>query len=111
MGGVVLYRVSRNLGDTETADDSAPEEQLKHGYLGGLSLPSAAIQGREIEEVLRTAFAWDYLQRLGRSPGICPRYAAQLERLLTVCEIHAASDGLCETCGSKHQVRYHTTCP
>lgn len=98
-------------GGTVAVDDSAPAEQLEQGYLGGLSLPSAAIQGREVEEVLQTAYAWDFLERMARSHGICPRCAAQIDRWLTVCENHDADDGLCEACGSRNRVRYHTNCP
>lgn len=99
-------------GDEEIAEgDRAPDEQLEHGYLGGLSLPSAAIQGREVEEVIRIALAWDNLERIARSHGICPRCAAQVERRLTVCENHDASEGPCEACGSRDRVRYRTNCP
>lgn len=67
-------------GEGIVADESAPEEQLEHGYLGGLSLPSAAVQDREVDEVVRTAFAWDFLERMARAHGICPRCAAQVNR-------------------------------
>lgn len=93
------------------SDDPAPEEQLEGGYLGGLSLPSAAIQDRETEAVLRTAFAWDFLERLARSHEICPRCAAPIERWLTVCKDHDPNDGPCEKCGSRYRVGCHTDCP
>lgn len=98
-------------GQAVGLDDPAPDEILNHGYLGGLSLPSAAIEGRTPEEVLRTSFTWDFLERIARSKGICPRCAAAIDRWLELCEDHDAADGLCEHCGSPYRGRFHTACP
>lgn len=97
-------------GSELAAGESAPDEQLTHGYLGGLNLPPAAVQGRDPTDVVRTAIKWDFLERLATSSGICPRCSAPMERTLTVCDEHDADDGLCEACGTRNQVTYEATC-
>lgn len=93
------------------ADESAPEQQIEHGYLGGLDLPPAAIQGRNPTQVLQAALTWASIERLAASSGMCPRCSASLESDLTVCEDHDPGDGVCETCNFKHQVKHEATCP
>lgn len=97
--------------DPSESDDPIPEEQLNQGYLGGLSLPPAAVQGRSVEEVVQTAWTWDFLERIARSHDICPRCSAKINRSVEVCEDHDASDGLCEECGRTRQVIHSHSCP
>lgn len=94
-----------------STDDPVPEEQLEQGYLGGSSLPPAGIDGRDAEEVLRTSLTWDFLERISLSNGICPRCSATVERTLTACEDHDASDGLCQECDRRRQDLFTAECP
>lgn len=96
-------------GSSET--HAVPDELLEHGYLGEASLPPAAIEGRNASEVFRTAISWDFLERIARSKGICPRCSAAIEMTLTVCESHDHGDGICDTCGSRYAVKYECACP
>lgn len=97
-------------GGSIVVGESAPPEQLEHGYLGGLSLPPAAIQGRSPAEVLRTAWTWDVLERMATSAGICPRCSAPVEQFVDVCDEHDASSGICEECGSQREINHEVTC-
>lgn len=94
-----------------TTDDPVPDEQLEQGYLGGASLPPAGIEGRAPSEVLKASLAWDFLERIALSNGICPRCSAAVDRKLTVCENHDTSDGLCTQCNNRHQELFTATCP
>lgn len=93
------------------AQGPVPDEQLEQGYLGGASLPPAGVEGRDAGEVIRAALAWDFLERIALSKGICPRCSAAVERTLTACENHDASEGLCETCERRYQEVITVTCP
>lgn len=98
-------------GGSLAADERAPREQLEDGYLGGASLPPAAIKNRSASEVFRTAISWDFLERIARSKGICPRCSAAIEMSLTVCEDHDHGDGICDACGSRYAVKFESACP
>lgn len=95
---------------TRVADESAPDEQLERGYLGGLSLPPAAIQGRTPLEVVQTAWTWDFLERLASSSGICPRCSASTVTTVEVCENHDSTGEPCEVCNSIRMITHDTTC-
>lgn len=97
-------------GSADT-DDPLSEDQLGHGYLGGATLPPAGIEGRDAAEVLQAALAWDFLERITLSNGICPRCSAAVERSLSVCENHDSGDGRCEHCNNEHQELCTVTCP
>lgn len=97
-------------GGTFTADEYAPDEQLEQGYLGGLSLPPAAVPDRSPLDVLRTAWTWDILERMAAASGTCPRCSAAVETTVAVCEDHDASDGLCEGCSSRRMIIHQVTC-
>jgi hypothetical protein len=81
-----------------------PEEQRDHGFLGWAFLPPVAIKGRDPHEVLQAALAWDFLERIAVSNGICPRCSAVVDRHLSACEHHRTGEELCEVCGNRHQV-------
>lgn len=68
------------------------------GYLGRLPLPPAGVRGRTPIERLRAAWTWGGLEVAALSTGICPRCSATVERTVTACGSHDASEGLCETC-------------
>lgn len=91
-------------------EDSAPEEQLAHGYLGGLSLPPAAVKGRTASEVYRVADTWAALETLAGAEDICPRCSAPIEQAVDICDDHDTSDGPCEQCDSRWQVTLESTC-
>lgn len=89
---------------------NVPDEMLDHGYLGGLALPPAGIQGREAMEVLRAAEVWGTLETLAAAEEICPRCSASMETSVAVCENHDTSDGLCGNCGFRSSVSLETSC-
>lgn len=98
-------------GGSMVTDESAPDHQLEHGYLGGLDLPPAAIPGRDPTDVLQAAHSWAAMERLAVASGMCPRCSASLERGLAICDDHDSEDGLCKSCGFRHQVKFEATCP
>lgn len=98
-------------GGESVEDERAPNEQLDHGYNGGLSLPSAALEGRTPSEVLRAAWHWDALERLALATGTCPRCSAAVEYSIHICQDHDAADGPCEECGTHRMLTKETTCP
>jgi Zn-finger nucleic acid-binding protein len=94
----------------DATDDRIPEEQRDHGYLGRASFPPAAIQNRDLLDVLQASLAWDFLERIAISNGICPRCSAVVDRRLTACEDHEAGEELCEECGHRHQELFTAEC-
>lgn len=92
-------------------DDPIPADQRDQGYLGGASLPPAAIRGRDAAAVHQAALAWDFLERIALSNDICPRCSAVVDRALTACADHDASDGLCQVCDRRHQELFTVECP
>ncbi len=117
---VVSYREGRvaiscpecsgNYGESVSTDDSVPADQ-RDGYLGGAPLPPAALEDRDARETLQAAHAWSFLEKIAMSHDICPRCSAGVERTLTACENHDASDELCQTCGRRYQELITVECP
>lgn len=99
------------LLEGSNTDDPLAKEQLDQGYLGGASLPPAGLEDRDAENVFQAALAWDFIERITLSNGICPRCSAAVDRTLTVCEDHDSSDGLCEHCNREHQELCEVRCP
>lgn len=89
----------------EAAD--IPEE---YGFLGGLPLPPAGVQGRTPEEVFGAAWTWGNLEILSMASGVCPRCSAAVERSVSTCEDHDATGGLCEQCDRRHAVYLTVHC-
>ncbi len=102
---------SGNYGESVSAGDPVPEDQLDLGYLGGASLPPAALNGRDAKETLQAGHAWTFLEKIALSHHICPRCSATVERTLTACENHDSSEGICETCDRRHQEMITVECP
>lgn len=97
-------------GDSVSTEDPVPTDQLD-GYLGGASLPPAAVERRDAKETLQAGHAWTFLEKIALSHDICPRCSTAVERTLTACEDHDASAGLCETCDRRHQESVSVGCP
>lgn len=98
---------SGTYGDsTETVDpgreagDRNDGEEL--GFLGAMELPPAGIRDRTPTEVYDATVVWGALDLLATGRGVCPRCSAPIERSVTVCDDHDATDGVCERCGYRH---------
>jgi len=81
-----------------------------YGYLGGLALPPAGVQGRTPGEVFRAAWTWGNLEILSMACGICPRCSAAIDHSVTTCEDHDDAEGLCEQCDRRHAVYVTVRC-
>lgn len=82
----------------------------EYGFLGSMTLPPAAVEGRTAKEVLQVAYTWDALELFSRNQAICPRCSATMERTVSVCEDHDSSNGLCDACGWRDQVTVESDC-
>ncbi|MFB6301226.1 MAG: winged helix-turn-helix domain-containing protein [Halobacteriales archaeon] len=94
-------------------DPIVPENEevlAESGFLGALPMPPAGIQGRTAEEVYEAAWTWANLDFLAEASGICPECSARLDRSVSVCEEHATDNGLCDSCGGRHAVKFHAAC-
>lgn len=78
------------------------EEGTDLGWLGGLSLPPAGVYGRTAMELFRAASTWFHLELMAWANDICPRCSGTVEQSVSICEDHAADDGICDACGHRH---------
>ncbi len=93
-------------------DQDEPREELatEPATLGHIALPPSGVQGRTPEELFRAAQAWDNLDLLGDSAGVCARCAGTVEHSVTVCADHDVSGEVCERCGRRHAVLFEVDC-
>lgn len=80
------------------------------GYLGAFFLPPAGVSNRTPEEAYRVGMAWEMLEYLAISSGICPRCSGSIETSVRVCTTHDATDGLCTACGNRKAIHVHVDC-
>lgn len=80
------------------------------GYLGCLMIPPAGVQTRSADEMFHAAWIWTRLTIIAVANGLCPRCSATLDRQVTACDEHDASDGLCEACERRHAVQVRFDC-
>ncbi len=91
-------------------DEPRQELATEPGTLGHIGLPPAGVQGRTPTEMFRAAQAWDNLDLLGDSAGVCARCAGPVEHSMAVCEAHEATEGVCDRCGRRHAVLFEVAC-
>ncbi|GAB7014056.1 DUF7351 domain-containing protein [Halolamina salina] len=95
-------------GDTHASSGAdVPEE---YGWLGGMPLPPAGLNGRTADEVLQAAFGLGQTEFVTASSGICPRCSARTDRSIEACEDHETDDGVCSTCGRRRSVVFGSAC-
>ena len=109
-GRVELYCTECDGTFGESAIESKAEQDHPHGYLGGMALPPAGVQGRTPLELIRAASAWGHLQLLAGAYGVCPLCSARMENRPVVCESHEAAGGLCPNCERRHAVQNDRHC-
>ncbi|MFB6173442.1 MAG: ArsR/SmtB family transcription factor [Halobacteriales archaeon] len=87
-----------------TSDNSVQElpDHADYGYIGGILLPPAGVQGRTPAEMTRAAITWANLEFAAGAAGVCPRCSARFDQSITACESHEAGDGLCGACGRRY---------
>jgi hypothetical protein len=81
-----------------------------YGWLGGMPLPPAGLEGRDADEVLRAAFGLGQTEFVTASSGICPRCSARTDRTIEACDDHDADDGVCSNCGRRRSVVFDSAC-
>ncbi|KPN30488.1 hypothetical protein SY89_01223 [Halolamina pelagica] len=81
-----------------------------YGWLGGMPLPPAGLDGRDADEVLRAAFSLGQTEFVTASTGICPRCSARTERTVEACDDHGADGGVCSDCGRRRSVVFGSAC-
>lgn len=80
------------------------------GYLGTFFLPPTGMRNRTPEDAYRVGMAWEMLEYLAISSGICPRCSGAVGTSVRVCTTHDDVDGLCADCGNKKAVHLHVDC-
>jgi DNA-binding transcriptional ArsR family regulator len=80
------------------------------GYLGAFFLPPAGVETRTPEQAYRAGMAWEMLEYLAISNGICPRCSSAIDRAVQVCESHDETEGLCGTCGNRKAINMQVAC-
>lgn len=93
----------------ETAAVWGGTEEL--GFLGGISVPPAVIQGRTPIEVFEAVHVWLELEFFAVGRGLCPRCSGPVERSVrSVCESHDLTERICPDCESRYAVLYQINC-
>lgn len=95
---------------SDTEDSRESTFGIEHGWLGGLSLPPAGIEGRSHDEILRAGSAWGHLEILAAAYDICPRCSARVEHSVRVCENHVVDEDLCEHCHRRQATQVYREC-
>lgn len=93
-----------------TSTSEAIVDADEYGYLGGLPLPPAGVQGRTPDEVNRTGYLWGLLEIIAVASGLCPSCSAPLDESIQVCEDHDTTDGVCGRCGNRYAVLVEARC-
>jgi len=82
-----------------------------YGNLANLSLPPAGVKGRTAAGILRAAATVAHLDILAATSDVCPRCSAPVEHtVVSVCEDHDASEGLCDQCDHRNAIRVRFWC-
>jgi DNA-binding transcriptional ArsR family regulator len=84
-----------------------PEDR---GLIGTLFLPPAGVEGRTATELVQVAHVWGGLAMISAASCVCPVCSAAIERSVRVCEDHARTDEVCESCGGRYAVGVRVRC-
>lgn len=91
-------------------EESGKQYANEFGTLGAISLPPAGVEGRTPTEMIKAAQAWDNIDLLGDSAGVCARCSGTVEHSVTVCEDHDVSEGVCDHCDRRYAVLFEVEC-
>lgn len=80
------------------------------GYIGGGVFPPAGLEDRTPTEIAEAFNAYSTMRGLTMLSDVCPDCGGTIERTITVCEDHDASDGICGHCGGMNLGQFEFDC-
>lgn len=78
--------------------------------VAGFQLPPEGVQTRSPEGILEASVAYTVGKVRIMADGVCPECGGETDQQFLPCDDHDASDGICDTCGSRFAAVFRFIC-